>query len=348
MRGVPADMEGEGDRDLAIEGLTLERGTRSRTRFRAVELADGSWVEIAAMVVRGAEPGPVFYLGAAFHGDEIAGTQIVGRVASGIDPAELRGTLIAVPVQNPLAFQVQHRFFVGHMLKSPMDQNPADPWAAFPGDAGGNTASILAHAIYDRMMRHADYMIDVHTPTTGGRYAPFAFLPPTRCGAVVGEAEALARAFGADYILANDKGMYVGDRNPHTVMGERGVPAFGIEIGEGGRIDGREVALGVRGIANVLRRVGMMDGPVEQSGRNLVIRTMDVIRARRAGVLTLHVGLNDEVSPDQHVATITDPFDRPIEEIVSPRGGPVVRIATHPTVSTGERVVQLGVPRQGP
>lgn len=345
MPGLAADMEGEGDRELSIEGLALDRGTRSTARFRAAELADGSRVEIAAMVVRGTSPGPVFYLGAAFHGDEIAGTQIVGRVARSIEPAELRGTLIAVPVQNPLAFQVQHRFFVGHMLKSPMDQNPADPWAAFPGDADGNTASIVAHTIFENLMRHADYMIDVHTPTTGGRYAPFAFLPPTRCGAAVDGAEALARAFGADYILANDKGMYVGDRNPHTVMGERGVPAFGIEIGEGGRIEGEEVATGVRGVANVLRKVGMLEGAVEQSGRNLVIRTMDVIRARRAGVLTLHVGLNDEVSPGRHVATITDPFDRPIEEIVSPRGGPVVRIATHPTVSTGERVVQLGVPR---
>ena len=338
-------MEGADDSDLAIEGLTLERGARSRTRFRTVELADGSWVEIAAMVIRGATPGPVFYLGGAFHGDEIAGSQIVGRIARGVDPAALGGTLIAVPVQNPLAFQVQHRFFVGHMLKSPMDQNPADPWAAFPGDPDGNTASVIAHAIYERLMRHADYMIDVHTPTTGGRYAPFAFLPPTRCGAVVGEAEALARAFGADYILANDKGMYVGDKNPHTVMGERGVPAFGIEIGEGGRIDGAEVALGVSGIANVLRKVGMMPGAVEQSGRNLAIRTMDVIRARRAGVLTLHVGLNDEVAPGQRVATVTDPFDEAIEEIAASRGGPVVRIATHPTVSTGERVVQLGVPR---
>ena len=338
-------MAGGDDRDLAIDGLALERGARSRTRLRVAELADGSPVEIAVMAVRGAEPGPVLYLGGAFHGDEIAGTQIVGRLARGLDPATLRGTVIAVPVQNPLAFQVQHRFFVGHMLKSPMDQNPADPWAAFPGDADGNTASVMAHAIFENLMRHADFMIDVHTPTTGGRYAPFAFLPPTRCGAVVGEAEALARAFGADYILANDKGMYVGDRNPHTVLGERGIPAFGIEIGEGGRIDGAEVATGVRGIGNVLRKLGMAPGVVEQSGRNLVIRTMDVIRARRAGVLTLHVGLNDEIAPGQRVATIADPFDEPIEEIAALRGGPVVRIATHPTVSTGERVVQLGVPR---
>ena len=73
-------MAGAGDAELAIEGLALERGTSSRTRFRAVELADGSWVELQAMVVRGSAPGPVLYLGAAFHGDEIAGTQIVGRL----------------------------------------------------------------------------------------------------------------------------------------------------------------------------------------------------------------------------------------------------------------------------
>ena len=107
-------------------------------------------------------------------------------------------------------------------------------------------------------MRHADYMIDVHTPTTGGRYAPFAFLPPTRCGDVVDRAEELARAFGADFILANDKGMYVGDKNPHTILAERGVPAFGVEIGEGGRIDDEDVERGLRGLTNVLRHLSML------------------------------------------------------------------------------------------
>ena len=38
-------------------------------------------------------------------------------------------------------------------------------------------------ALFDRVLQHVHYMVDVHTPTTGGRYAPFAFLPPTRCGA---------------------------------------------------------------------------------------------------------------------------------------------------------------------
>lgn len=250
-----------------------------------------------------------------------------------------------MPVQNPLAFQIQHRFFIGHMLKSPMDQNPADPWASFPGDPNGNLAALIAHGLYDRLMQYTHYMIDIHTPTTGGRYAPFAFLPPTRCGEPVKEAEKLARAFGADFILANDKGMYVGDKNPHTILAERGVPAFGIEFCEGGRNDEDDVAYAVRGVHNVLKTIGMIEGTPEIFGKQMLMRTMAVIRAKRAGILHLKVKLHDEVRLWQTVATVVNPFGEVIEEVKSPTAGPVVRVATFGVVSTGERVVQLAVPR---
>jgi predicted deacylase len=250
-----------------------------------------------------------------------------------------------VPVQNPLAFQTQHRLPFAHLIKSPMDQNPADVFHSFPGDPAGNVAAILAHVLWDRLMRQADYVLDLHTPTTGGRYAPFAFLPPTRCGAVVQEAEMLARAFGADFILANDRGMYVGDKNPHVVAAEHGKIAFGIELGEGATLEPAEIDRGVRGLRNVLRAVGMVPGAPEQFGRRYVMRTMTVIRSGRGGLLRLHVGLNDDVKTDQTVATVTDVFGDVVEEIRAPHAGPVVRITTFPIVSGGERVVQLGVPR---
>ena len=137
MTGLRADMEGEGEPGPFHRGACAPTRYPLRTPgFAPPSSPTGVGSRSRRWSSGARRRGPVFYLGAAFHGDEIAGTQIVGRVASGIDPAALRGTLIAVPVQNPLAFQVQHRFFVGHMLKSPMDQNPADPWAAFPGRRG--------------------------------------------------------------------------------------------------------------------------------------------------------------------------------------------------------------------
>jgi predicted deacylase len=326
-------------------GMRVDRGERGQKRIRAAELADGSWVELPLMVVRGAKPGPIAYIGAAFHGDEAAGVEIVGRLLAQLDPHALRGTLLAVPVQNPLAFQVQHRYFVGHMLRSPMDQNPADPWASFPGDPKGNLAALIAYALFEQLLRHAHFMIDIHTPTTGGRYAPFAFLPPTRCGAVVAQAEKLARAFGADYILANDKGMYVGDKNPHTVLAERGITAIGVEIGEGGRLEAADVEIGVRGLLNALKHMGMLAGGPQSFGRQVVIRTMEVTRATRGGLLHLHVKLNDDIEQGQHVATVINPFGDVVEEIRAQRSGPLVRIATHPIVSSGERIIQVGVRR---
>jgi predicted deacylase len=333
------------DEALSIEGVRLARGERARTRLRAAELPDGTWVELPLQIVRGARPGPVMYLGAAIHGDEINPVAIVSTIAREVDVRELSGTLLVVPVQNPLAFQTQQRLPFAHLIKSPMDQNPADVFHSFPGDPAGNVAAIIAHVLWDRLMRHADYVMDLHTPTTGGRYAPFTFLPPTRCGEVVGKAEVLAKAFGADFILANDKGMYVGDKNPHVVAAEHGKIAFGIELGEGSKLEPAEIARGVRGLRNVLRVVGMVPGAPEDFGRRYVMRTMTVIRSSRGGLLSLRVGLNDEVKADQVVATVTDVFGDMVEEIRAPHAGPVVRITTFPIVSSSERVVQLGVPR---
>jgi predicted deacylase len=340
-----AKSQAANDQAFLLAGVELIRGNRSDTRLRTVELADGSWVDLPVIVLRGARPGPLFYLGAAFHGDEVNGVEIATRFASEIKLARLRGTVVVVPAQNPLALQVQHRYFVGHFLKSPLDNTPPDPWVAFPGDEDGNLASQIAARLFGALMRYADYVIDIHTPTTGGRYAPFAFLPPPHVGAPAEAAEVMAKVFGADYILSTREGLYVSEQSPHVVMARRGATAMGVELGEGGRLESEITEQGLRGLRNVLRHIGMLPGKVETFGRNHVIRSMHVIRAKRGGLLHRCVGLNDEVHKGDVVATITNVFGERTEEIRAPISGPVVRIATFPLVSAGERIIQLGVPR---
>jgi len=333
------------DEALILEGIELVRGQQAETRLRTIELADGSWVDLPLLVLRGARPGPVFYIGAAFHGDEVNGVEVATSFARSVDLATLSGTVLVVPAQNPPALQAQHRVFVGHYLKSPLDQSPNDPWISFPGDADGNMAARIAHVLYDRLMRHADYLVDIHTPTTGGRYAPFAFLPPPDAGAAAVAAEAMAKAFGVDYVLSTEQGLYVSEQSPHVVLARRGKTALGIELGEGGRLEADITARGVLGLTNVFRHVGMLQGAVEKIGRQIVIRTMTVVRAQRAGLVHLKVALNDSVAAGQVMATITNIFGELVEEIRAPLAGPIVRIATFPIVNAGERIIQIGVPR---
>jgi predicted deacylase len=77
----------------------------------------------------------------------------------------------------------------------------------------------------------------------------------------------------------------------------------------------------------------------------MVILSMTVIRARRAGFVHLKVALNDSVASGQAMATITNIFGEKVEEIRAPIAGPIVRIATFPIVNAGERIIQIGVPR---
>jgi predicted deacylase len=333
------------DEALDLEDIKLVRGRMVETKLRTIELADGSWVDLPLLVLRGARPGPVFYIGAAFHGDEVNGVEVATSFARSLDLKSLSGTVLMVPAQNPLALQAQHRVFVGHYLKSPLDQSPNDPWISFPGDANGNMAAQLAHFIYDRLMRHADYLIDIHTPTTGGRYAPFAFLPPPGVGAAAVAAEQMAKAFGVDYILSTEQGLYVSEQSPHVVLARSGKTAMGIELGEGGRLEADITARGILGLTNVFRHFGLLQGSVEKIGRQLVIRSMEVVRARRAGLVHLKVALNDKVEKGQIMATVTNIFGELVEELRAPLAGPIVRIATFPIVNAGERIIQIGVPR---
>ena len=166
---------------LSAGPLNAAPGTVVRGQLDLVELADGTPVRFPLVLVNGARPGPRLYLGAAIHGDEVNGIAILAKVIAAIDPAQLAGSIVCVPVQHPLAFYADHRFPVSQFMKSPLDQAPIDAWTVFPGDVKGNLAQIVAGKLF-ALIRECSCAIDIHTPTRGGRYVPIAILPSMSLG----------------------------------------------------------------------------------------------------------------------------------------------------------------------
>src|SRR5947207_10488499 len=72
-------------------------------------LASGFELFIPLHRLEGRSPGPTIGLSAVVHGDEPLTNEIVRQVLSRIDPAELRGTILAVPIANPLGFESRSR-----------------------------------------------------------------------------------------------------------------------------------------------------------------------------------------------------------------------------------------------
>lgn len=327
---------------FSIAGLTVEPGQAVRGSVELVELADGSRIAAPLQVIHGGRPGPVLYLGATIHGDEVAGIAILAQALSQVDPGRLRGTIVCVPVQHPLAFHADHRIALSQFLKSPLDQAPVDAWTCFPGKADGNLAERIAHRLFE-LIRRADHAIDIHTPTRGGRYVPIAILPAAALGAGAAVARRMAGHFGSGFLIQPAQGGYVADGVLCVEATRAGVPSFTFEIGEGGRLEQDTVDAGARCVTNALRWLEMVDGTPHPPPRTFEMRDFLGLRATRGGLLRTLAELGQPVRVGQPLAEIVDIWGQVIETIEAPCDAVFVRATTLSTLSSGERAVTLGL-----
>lgn len=327
---------------LTVAGQTVAPGTAARHALPLIELADGLTVSLPLLLLNGARPGPRLYLGAGIHGDEVTGVALLAHALRRVDPAALSGSIVAVMVQNPLAFQADHRIPVGHFLRSPLDQAPIDPWTCFPGNPAGPFAEVLAHTLFG-LIRSCQWAIDIHTPTRGGRYVPISILPSPALGESARKAEALAEAFGSGYIMKTGTGMYVRDGILNVEATRAGVPCFTFEIGEGGRLEHEQVTIGVRCVLNALRHLGMIAGSVEPPSAVVRMREFVGVRSTRGGLLFTEAALGAMVRRGDRLARIENVHGDTVEVIAAPADGLFVRTTTLSTVAAGERVVTVGI-----
>ncbi len=328
--------------DLIIEGFTVAPGQKLKAQLPALELADGTIVNLPLILINGTKPGPRLYLGAGIHGDEVNGIALVTRALAQVDPNALSGSIVCVPVQQPLALQADHRLPLAQFLKSPLDQVPADAWTCFPGDANGNIAQVTAATLF-RMITRCDMALDIHTPTRGGKYVPIAILPHHALGAHAQRAEEMAHLLGTGWIVRGERGMYVSDGILCVEATKAGVPCFTFEIGEGGRLDMDFVETGTTCVLNLLRGLGMIAGERTEPAVTHVMRDFVGIRATHGGILVTEVELGAAVREGQILCRIHNVYGEVVEEVASPIDGLFVRATTLGTVSRGERVATLGV-----
>ena len=103
------------------------------------ESYSGLTVNIPIHVRRASNDGPVVFVTAALHGDEINGTGAIRELIQDETLHLLKGSVIFVPVLNILAFDRHSRY-----LPDRRDLN-----RSFPGSETGSLASRMAHKIFN-------------------------------------------------------------------------------------------------------------------------------------------------------------------------------------------------------
>ena len=321
-------------------GVTAERGSATRTRVPLGELADGTAVTLPVCVIRGAQDGPTLYLQAGLHGDELTGIEICRTVLAELEPRTLKGTVVSVPLANVPAHLGRTRGFL-HEERWLIDVN-----RVFPGNEHGLLSERLAHVLFHEFATPADLTIDLHSALDGCDIAPFVYIDPDDDETGTLEIrERVGRAFGTPYLYYKPRGTKLGTSDmTRSLRGQTDAarrPSFSAEMGESRRVSRTLVPLGVRGVHNALRAMGMEQGDPDVPKEQRIFRTITLVHAERGGGLRMSVDLGDEVEKGQPIGEVVDVFGRTVEQLVASTAGFILRIMRLGSISTGAEIVWI-------
>lgn len=313
---------------LEIGGMAIAPGQRQRLEIPVAQLPTRTPISLPVVVINGQYQGPVLWLSAAIHGDEINGVEIIRQILSKIQAKYLYGAIITVPVVNVFGFIEQSRY-----LPDRRDLN-----RSFPGSPQGSLASRLAHLFMTEIVNHSTHGIDLHTAAQ-----PRINLPQIRANLLDKETHQCAQAFGAPLMIhATTR-----DGSLRQAASKKGIPVLLYEAGEACRFDAQAIEIGVKGILQVMDRLEMYSHALTEdfasSSPSLEIEKTKWIRASRGGLLHLEVNLGDKIEKKQILGIITDAFGETLAKIRSPDHGVVIGQVQNPLVNQGDAVVHLAL-----
>jgi predicted deacylase len=321
---LPSVSSAAESKPVQLLGKTVTPMTTSLLFWTPDVTFDGNTVPRGVLVANGAKSGPMLCLTAAVHGDEHNGLEVVRRVLYEIDPAQLSGVVLGVPIVNLDGFRRGSRY-----LPDRRDLN-----RYFPGRAHGSAASRLAYSLFQQVLDPCTYLVDIHTGSFHRTN-----LPQLRGDLTNLDVVELSRRFGSTVILHN-RGALGTLRRAATDLD---IPAITLETGEPMRIQEQEVRQGVDAIRHAMNALGMYPSNAQGTDLASVYYTSHWVRVSAGGVLISGVHLGDVVEQGARLATVTDPVTNRTSYVVSPYPGRVLGMALNQVVLPGYAAFHIGV-----
>lgn len=321
---APAETASTVPGGFALLGAVVPPGQLQQLTWTSSETFTGTTIPTAVLVVNGTAPGPTLCLTAAVHGDELNGIETVRRVVHDVNPEKLTGTLIAVPIVNIEAFHRNSRY-----LPDRRDLN-----RFFPGNPTGSSASRIAYSFFNKVIRHCDNLVDLHTGSFHRTNLPQLRADLSNPGVVE-----LTQGFDATVTL-HSKGT-TGTLRRAAV--DIGIPAVTLEAGAPMQVQDDEVKHAVKSIHTLLNKLDMYEKRTIWGSPEPVYYTSRWVRADNGGILFGEAKLGKRVKVGDVLGTITDPISNQQTAIVSPFKGRVLGMAMDQFVMPGFATFHIGI-----
>jgi predicted deacylase len=312
-----------------IEGPTGQEAV-NHGYLRIPGLPEGD-LELPYVQIQGGTTGPRLTVLAGVHGCEYVGMAALRAFIAEINTAALIGTITAVPVVNLPAYTSRTPFIV------PADGKNLN--RCFPGDPKGTYSDVLAHHVFERFIREADYLIDLHSGDVPEAIEPVVIYDESPVGEA---ARRIALAYGTRHVIKQPAAARVTAGTTSSAAADAGVPAITAEAGGNGILDRQAVATHVRGLRNVVATLGMLPYEVEQMPGQIEHDTgWNWIHTPVGGWWQPLVEPGKRAEKGDVLGRVSNLFGDVIHEVEAPEAGIPMIITTSPAVTADGLVVVL-------
>ncbi|MDX1808518.1 MAG: succinylglutamate desuccinylase/aspartoacylase family protein [Sulfurospirillaceae bacterium] len=315
-----------GSEKLTIGGVEIQKGSNTNIYIELPKLYHTP-TKLPIRVISGKKSGPIIFISAAIHGDELNGIEIIRRFRKLVILKKLRGTIILVPIVNVYGIMTLSRY-----LPDRRDLN-----RSFPGSERGSLASRVANIFYSEIASKCDFGIDLHTASIHK-----SNLPQIRTNLDHEQTLKLAIAFEAPVVLGSE----LREGSLRSVAKENGTPILLYEAGEALRFDETSIRIGVRGIVNVLRENGMLPKGSSKKTKKIkkapiISRSSQWVRSSESGILRTVKALGDIVVKNEIIAYIDEPLGDNTFSIKTPFAGVIIGKSEIPLVQEGDAIFHI-------
>jgi predicted deacylase len=316
-------------KSMTVGEITAAPGQVARG-FLSTDVGRGATVRMPVVVINGKADGPVFGVTAGVHGAEYPGIEAAIRMSRMLNPAEVRGAVIIVPLVSVPAFQ-RRAIYV-----NPLDGINFN--RVCPGNPTGTITEITAHLLFKNVIAQADYYIDLHGGDMIEALVPFTLYYKSGYQKVDDASKALAEAYGIPIILGTTT-LRGGTYGAAAAMGK---PAILTEAGGQGILDEPSTQTHIDGVLNALRRFGCLPGTPVVAAPPTHYTKFVWVAAEQDCVYYPRVVVGQQVREGDLIADFTDLFGEKIGELRSPATGPVLFLVTSPAINKNDPLMAIG------
>jgi predicted deacylase len=335
--GWPEQVGGQDARPAFTVGTaTAQRGHKAYGVLKVPAGSDAGY-DIPVVVLHGARPGPVLAVVSGAHGTEYASIIAVESLIDAVNPANLSGTLILVPLVNIPSFER----IVPHV--NPVDNKSMNRF--YPGDPNGTQTDRASYAITKEVVEPCDHLIDLHGGDLDENLRPYSYWTVTGNQKQDEASRAMVLAFGLDHIIisADRPKDPKASRFLENTASTRGKPSFTAEAGRSGPVNANDAAVLVNGVLGVMGHLKMLRRAAPPVAHPVWVEQIVTVASEREGIFHPSVNRDAHVVKGAKIGFVTDYLNRPLQDVLAPESGIIMFIRALPSLKKGDTIANVGV-----